>query len=559
MKKFSIRIAIALTLVLSLSSALSGCSKKTEVKDTTNQSITDDPKAKIGKVSVMIYDRGTIPASEGTYDNNRWTKWIQENAPLQEVKFIIVPRSDAVQKMNMLFASGEGPDVLPNFEDNTPFVAKGQALALNDLIDKHMPNYKLILDKYPLLKNGTTTNGKIYTLGSIATTSYNHSLAIRADWLEKLNLSIPKTPEDLFAVAKAFTEKDPDGNGKNDTYGIGLNTDAQRVLAHMFGYGNPEKYKIENGQLSYAWDRMQDWLKYTKQFVDAKLVDPDFLLDKGDRSLADFTNGKLGIYMTGGFNKNDATIYKNFKKNNPNGKLDTFDLPATKYGSFVALTSSGASFAGFINSQAKDPIAAARYVNWLYDPSVSMYLKNGPDGVYQKKDSEGTFIPVDIEKNKIEFDYSSDYSIMNSNFLLDPGPNFNFNRLLKGSDPLAQEFGDLQFKMVQVANREKAIDPRKWQATLPPVPSDLVMSKESGNKAVDDILLKALATSSTTAEKAIADAKAAWKNAGGEAIDKFYSDYYSKNKDSMILPESFFDLKKMPEMTPTAKKNSKIK
>lgn len=74
----------------------------------------------------MVYDRGLIPASEGTYDNNRWTKWIQENAPLEEVKFIVVPRTEAVQKMNMLFAAGEGPDVVANYEDITPLFLKAK-------------------------------------------------------------------------------------------------------------------------------------------------------------------------------------------------------------------------------------------------------------------------------------------------------------------------------------------------------------------------------------------------------------------------------------------------
>lgn len=36
---------------------------------------------------------------------------------------------------------------------------------------------------------------------------------IRQDWLDNLNLEIPTTMEELKAVAKAFTEQDPDGNG----------------------------------------------------------------------------------------------------------------------------------------------------------------------------------------------------------------------------------------------------------------------------------------------------------------------------------------------------------
>lgn len=130
----------------------------------------------------------------------------------------------------------------------------------------------------------------------------------------KVKSSYAKTPEDLLAVAKAFTEKDPDGNGKSDTYGLTLNADSQRVLSHMFGFGNPEKYAVVDGKLTFVWDRIQDWLQFTKQIVDAKVVDPDFLLDKGDKALTDFTNGKIGIFLTGKFSQLNSPTFANFKR-----------------------------------------------------------------------------------------------------------------------------------------------------------------------------------------------------------------------------------------------------
>ncbi|TBL70287.1 hypothetical protein [Paenibacillus thalictri] len=569
MKKKKSRALVALSLTMAVSVGLAACGSPSPAKDEPKKdgaaSAASNGQVKKGKISVMVYDRGLIPASEGTYDNNRWTKWIQENAPFEEVKFIVVPRTEAVQKMNMLFAAGEGPDVVANYEDPIPFIAKGQALEITDDLLAKMPNYKKVLDKYPALQKLTTVNGKRYTIGTVSPVSPNHAAVIRADWLEKLNLPMPKTPEDLLAVAKAFTEKDPDGNGKNDTYGITLNQDSQRVLSHMFGFGNPEKYAIQDGKLTFVWDRIQDWLKFTKQIADAKVVDPDFLLDKGDKALSDFTNGKIGIFLTGKFSQLNSPTFANFKKSNPNAKLDTFDLPATKYGTFEGYINGGPSAVGFINASTKDPDAAARYINWLNDPKVSDYLVNGPDGVYKKRDAEGTVVVVDPEKNKIEYDYATDYSIIR-NYQLDGGTatysplaNEYYNSYLKSSDPTLQEFGDLYFKMAQVANKPGAIDPRKWQQTLPALASDLLLKKTNGGKAVDDILLKALAQPNVTAEKAVADAKEAWKKAGGEDVDTFYNDYYQKNKDKMLSPEDFEKLKLTPELLPAAKKNSKIK
>ncbi|AIQ57829.1 extracellular solute-binding protein [Paenibacillus borealis] len=568
----------ALTLMMAVSTGLTACSNSNNnagdkaANSTTNNttaSATKEPDKvanltpagleRKGKVSVMVYDRGLIPASEGTYDNNRWTKWIQENAPFEEVEFVIVPRTEAVQKMNMLFAAGEGPDVVANYEDVGPFIAKGQALEITEDLLAKMPNYKKILDENPALQKLTTTNGKIYTVGTISPVSPNHTAVIRADWLEKLNLSVPKTPEELLAVAKAFTEQDPDGNGKNDTYGTTMNSDSRRVLAHMFGFGNPESYAIEDGKLTNVWDRKQDWITFAKQIVDAKTVDPDFLLDKGDKALTDFTNGKVGIFLTGKLSQLNSPTFVNFKQNNPTGKLEAFDLPATKYGSFTGYVNGGPSIVGFINSATKDPDAAARYINWLTDPKVSDYLVNGPDGVYKKRDAEGTVVVVDPEKNKIEYDYAADYSIIRTFDLTDdsisPLANEYYNSYLKSSDPLLQEFGVLYYKMAQIANKPGTTDPRKWQQTLPALASELLLQETNGLKVVDEIFLKSLADTGKTAEQAVAEAKEAWNKAGGEAVDAYYSEYYAEHKDQMLSPEDFEGLKSEPELLPSAKAN----
>lgn len=47
-----------------------------------------------------------------------------------------------------------------------------------------------------------------------------NALHIRTDWLKKVGKKAPTTWDELIDVAKAFTYGDPDGNGKNDTYGL---------------------------------------------------------------------------------------------------------------------------------------------------------------------------------------------------------------------------------------------------------------------------------------------------------------------------------------------------
>jgi putative aldouronate transport system substrate-binding protein len=68
-------------------------------------------------------------------------------------------------------------------------------------------------------------NGKLYGLANTAGSSAIDNppmLYIREDWRKKLKLPEPKTMNDFFKIADAFVNKDPDGNGKKDTYALAI-------------------------------------------------------------------------------------------------------------------------------------------------------------------------------------------------------------------------------------------------------------------------------------------------------------------------------------------------
>ncbi|MDR1904046.1 MAG: extracellular solute-binding protein [Treponema sp.] len=124
---------------------------------------------------------------------------------------------------------------------------------------------------------------------------------IRKDWLEKLGLKTPATPDELFEVLRAFTFNDPDGNGRNDTYGItaavgGSNTalNELRYLGLMYG---PVEYYISNNTVTndFIDGNYKKTLDFVKRLVDAQVIDPDwYTVTWGDRT-ANLYNGKYGL------------------------------------------------------------------------------------------------------------------------------------------------------------------------------------------------------------------------------------------------------------------------
>lgn len=577
MKKTMIqRMAMVMALTMAAGMAMTGCAGGTEpAAGTTAQGNQEagqteaggQKETSYGKISVMTYDRGTINSSEGTMTDNRWTKWINENAPFDEVTFVAVPKAEAPQTMSNLFSAGGGPDVVATYEDTLPFVNNGMALEITDEMLDKMPNYKKMLEEYPIIDKLCKVNGKRYTIGKMSNVLPNHTIVIRRDWLDNLGLSMPETPEELLEICRAFTEDDPDGNGKDDTWGISMTTDTQRILAHMWGFPSPEKYTMNNGELTYAWDRMESWLEYTKKIIDNGYVNPDFLTMKGDDDRADFLNGKIGIYGSGRFSQVNTSIYKDFKASNPDGQLDTFPLPATEYGAYTGYMNGGPSIVGFINAETENVDGALAYINWLCDPEISEYLMYGEDGVYYTKDSEGTHVVVDAAKNEVEFNYASDYSIIKNELLTGSENPVNihaddfYNQYLKSDDPVMHEFGDLYYKMALIVNDTQAIEPRKWQQALPVLPTELNIIKATADPQTNEKLdsLKAgLANKDLSAHEIMENVKKAWYDAGGQKVEDYYQQYYKDAGADALLAEDYDALKDQPVMTENAQKNSQL-
>ncbi|HZG77003.1 MAG TPA: extracellular solute-binding protein, partial [Paenibacillus sp.] len=143
-----------------------------------------------GRVSSMVLDRGAISPEEGTYADNRYTRWINENGPV-DVTFVPIPRAEAVNKLNVLLASGDAPDVLAEYDTAWlgEMANQRQLLPLDELIEAHGPEYKRLLERYPMLRKlGTMEDGKLYLIGSVSRKSNSYGIFIRQDWLERLGL-----------------------------------------------------------------------------------------------------------------------------------------------------------------------------------------------------------------------------------------------------------------------------------------------------------------------------------------------------------------------------------
>ncbi|MDP2791194.1 MAG: extracellular solute-binding protein, partial [Rectinemataceae bacterium] len=172
-------------------------------------------------------------------------------------------------------------------------------------------------DMYPLMPNRlenyfdadsiafSTIRGKSYGFAFPGSLQKNEGLVIRKDWLDKLGLKMPTTLDELYDVCYAFTFKDPDGNGKNDTYGFGAFVelfDQEQYLGRRFepimaafGVAGTWNMTEKNFGLNVKKPEFYEALKFVNKMVENKVVDPDWPSLKKDDFRAAWKQGKFGV------------------------------------------------------------------------------------------------------------------------------------------------------------------------------------------------------------------------------------------------------------------------
>lgn len=146
-------------------------------------------------------------------------------------------------------------------------------------------------------------------------------LLIRSDWLQKVHMQPPTTWDQLEAVAKAFTTQDPDGNGKNDTFGLDVPGSTQR--GYLSWYWSNFLYQAGGDFLTPTGSggftstigsdqavTAADFLK--KLYCTDKVVQPGALNQVTTDTNKAFQTGVAGMYLTGpyAYATTDATAVK---------------------------------------------------------------------------------------------------------------------------------------------------------------------------------------------------------------------------------------------------------
>ncbi len=333
--------------------------------------------------------------------------------------------TDQDTKISVAAAANSLPDVFGVNRDMLMKIAKAGLVAQVDSLLPKMPMRTKIHYNDPVRTKLVQISGKMYGLPDPGAMDRVEGVVIRKDWLDKLGLKAPKTLDEFMAVAKAFTEKDPDGNGQNDTYGFGAFYESTGLSSAGFGrrfdcilgaFGVAGMWNLDSAakfQFNFRDPNFRKAVEFIKRMNDEKVMDPTWSAPNKDEFRARWKQGKFGIMWEQFAALHTQANYKDFDKNFPNGEWVPIMPPVgpqakSSNGIDIAQARIYAVSAKAMKAGKGDAIA--RLLEWMASDEGYYLCGFGVEGVNYKKDAKG-FISFDGIAPELAYTHKSQQPI----------------------------------------------------------------------------------------------------------------------------------------------------
>jgi len=486
-------------------------------------------KALLASVMLMTAcsNDGEDAAKSAEYDPNsklevNWTAILHAPSPpsgdvltkLEEhtnadINFNWVPDASKEERMTAALASGELSDIVSLTMMTNSSVRQSLKSGMFWDVSKYLDDYENLKQIPEEVRNAASIEGVLYGV-PFQKPLARSGLVIRKDWLDNLGLKEPTNLKELYEVAKAFTEEDPDGNGKKDTVGFGDRSDLRyssfKLLASY--HGAPNGWKVEeDGTFTPEFETKEymDTLKYSRDLYKNGYLSQDFAVTAKTDQQQKFAQGKTGIY-TGMI---DILNLKNLSQGLQEGlkltPVNKIASPDGEYHVWSENTGVGGLLA-FPKSEVESEAELKRllqFVNDLIDKEAYMLMTGGVEGKHYELGENDALqiIDTDLWEKEVQPLSSSRPSEV-THEIIDADPD------------------------KQLAN-ELVIENEKFAVIDPTVPLDSATANERGTeleKIITDAAIKYIMGDLDDA--GFKDAVKKWRESGGDEIAKEYAEAY---------------------------------
>ncbi|SFS46118.1 ABC-type glycerol-3-phosphate transport system, substrate-binding protein [Paenibacillus sp. BC26] len=400
MKKWVIGLAAAALIITA------GCSNKPDANEASATNSGSNSGSATEEPYELVYlttgDQGAKPL----VPNDRIIAEINKRLNIKLT--IKISPEFSYDKINVAIASGDLPDVVTTQYPSSSvsqWIKEGIVVPLNDYFDK-LPTIKAKLD------NGlqwTAVDGKYYGYPFVSgMEKSNYTVQFRQDWLDKMSLPHPKTLDEFHDTLKAIVEKDPDGNGKADTFGFITNKpvagDALTAFDFvLYAYGLPyADYALnDKGEVIPRFEdpAFKKGIEELRKWYEEKLIDPEYIIYDRPTKEQKFFQSKAGV-MDGPLFRHVSRVEGSLQQVNPDGKLGFAPPPAGPDGKQGMATRPKTALFTAVTNKAKNPEKAAEFIEFMLSKEGRELLQLGIEGVhYTKQGDQITYNEAEREKD----------------------------------------------------------------------------------------------------------------------------------------------------------------
>ena len=338
-----------------------------------------------------------------SYEDNAYTRFLKDDLNIEVVYDWIASSSDYDEKMNLCIGSGTIPEMM------NVNATQYRALLKYDMIqplDQYFEDYAS--DKLKgfvesggeeLKKCITNDKGEMMAIPAPSMmVGEMNEMWIRQDWLDNLGLEVPRTWDEMAAVAEAFVTQDPDGNGEDDTIGIlgpGNSNHINDIGDNQFGldplfcsFQSYPQYWLqdEDGTVKYGsiQPETRTALEKIQKLYTDKLIDPEMLVRNNCQEAV--LSGKVGIFFGpwwSGYTVGEATLA---------GEADwrAYFTPLSEDGKYYTHMPDPTSKYVVVSKSCKNPEAAFKIISYL----VANEQQWTDDGITSSEMSCADFYPL---------------------------------------------------------------------------------------------------------------------------------------------------------------------
>lgn len=371
MKKLKQKILLSILSILFLIAI--GCSSEDTKGSHNEEVIINESGFPIVENEVTLHMMGSRNPVQSDWNN---MSVLQKYEEMTNIKIEWdTPSGEAYdEKFSLIMGSGDYPEAFfggnISTGDQMEYGEEGILIPLEDLIEEYAPNFSRLLGDNPdLRKNITTPEGHIYALPTVIDVPRDLTgpkLWINKRWIDEAGLDMPETVDDLYAILKAFKDRDsniiPVGSSELD--------DIKYGLMGAFGYLGNNNFNVVDDKVIFvpSTDNYKEFLKYMSKLYSEELLDQETFIQDAQQLNAKGQNMQLGMFM-------DAGAFLKVPEEESWDYVALPPLTSSINSDLMWPSSSGVSQGAFaITDKNKYPEAAMRWVDYFYSEEGSIFI-----------------------------------------------------------------------------------------------------------------------------------------------------------------------------------------